>query len=157
MNARAAVLNDLPYIVNLERKFSALGFVGSDTELVHRDRLASPDCAYLVFEIEEAPMGYAILCGLSSSNRSIELKRIVVSDPGRGLGREAVRFAIRMAFQEMSAHRLWLDVYEDNHRARHVYRTLGFVEEGIIRECIWNGSCFQSLVLMSMLEAEQQV
>ena len=154
MNVRAAALSDLPYIISLERKFSALGFVGSDAEPVHRERLGSADSSYFIFELEEAAVGYAILCGLSSVNRSIELKRVVVADPGRGLGREAVRLTLRNAFGEMSAHRLWLDVYEDNHRARRVYRALGFVEEGTIRECVWDGSRFRSLVLMSMLEAE---
>jgi diamine N-acetyltransferase len=154
MTVRTAGLIDLPYILRLEQEFCSLGFVGSDAEELHRHRIASLDCSYLVFELDGATVGFAILCGLNSVNRNIELKRVIVSEPGKGLGREGLRLIVRKAFCEMSAHRLWLDVYEDNERARRVYRALGFVEEGTIRECIWHGSRFRSLVLMSMLEDE---
>jgi len=61
---------------------------------------------------------------------------------------------VNKAFREFCAHRLWLDVYQDNSRARQVYRDLGFVEEGVLRECIQRGEEYRSLVVMSMLEAE---
>ena len=77
-----------------------------------------------------------------------------VSEPGCGTGREALRQVMRMAFSELSAHRLWLDVYSDNRRALRTYRALGFMEEGTMRECIWHGGKFRSLVLMSLLEQE---
>jgi RimJ/RimL family protein N-acetyltransferase len=35
------------------------------------------------------------------------------------------------AFDGFAAHRLWLDVYCDNARARRAYQALGFVEEGM--------------------------
>jgi RimJ/RimL family protein N-acetyltransferase len=61
---------------------------------------------------------------------------------------------IQKAFREFAAHRLWLDVFDDNARARHLYQSLGFVEEGVLRECIRWPDRFRSLVVMSMLEQE---
>ena len=61
---------------------------------------------------------------------------------------------IRMAFAEFGAHRLWLDVFEDNARARHLYKSLGFVYEGTLREAARRGTEFCSLHLMSMLDRE---
>ena len=58
------------------------------------------------------------------------------------------------SFVDLAAHRLWLDVYTDNERARRTYRALGFVEEGTMLDCIWQGGKFRPLVLMSMLESE---
>jgi len=98
--------------------------------------------------------GYVILRGLRSANRCLELKRIVIAEPGRGLGRQVLRAIIDKAFGELAAHRLWLDVYDDNHRARHLYRSLGFVEEGTLRDCIRCEGRYRSLVVMSMLESE---
>ncbi|MDR6227149.1 GNAT family N-acetyltransferase [Desmospora profundinema] len=57
-------------------------------------------------------------------------------------------------FEEQKAHRLWLDVKEHNQRTRHVYQSLDFVEEGVLRECWKNGNQRESLVLMSQLRPE---
>jgi len=53
-----------------------------------------------------------------------------------------------------NAHRLWLDVKSKNARARHLYQSEGFVEEGVMRECLLEDGHFESLVLMSMLRQE---
>lgn len=58
------------------------------------------------------------------------------------------------AFDELAAHRLWLDVFEHNARARHVYRSVGFSEEGVLRECVKQQERYASLVVMSILEDE---
>ena len=134
MKIRSARPADLPYVLMLEKRFSGLGLVGTDTEEVHKQRFDSPDSSYLVFEQDYASVGFVILCGLTSVHRSVELKRVIVAEPGNGLGREGLRLTIRKVFCEIRAHRLWLDVYEDNLRARRAYRALGFVEEGIMRE-----------------------
>lgn len=154
MTLRRAAPDDLPFILRLEQKFRELGFVGGDPEATHQRQLSDPDCMYLVVETEDGPSGYVILRGLQSVNRCVELKRIVIAEPGRGLGRSVLEEILKKAFCELSAHRLWLDVFEDNARARHLYRSLGFVEEGVLRECIQRGREYRSLVLMSILEDE---
>ena len=60
----------------------------------------------------------------------------------------------RFAFEEREAHRLWLDVLEDNQRARGLYLSEGFIEEGRLREAVWTGERHASLVLMAMLASE---
>ena len=154
MRLRPVVPDDLPFVVQLEQRFCELGFVGSDDAGVHQHRLADADCRYYLIEEKGKRAGYVILCGLMSINRCLELKRIVIAEPGYGLGRQVLQAILDEVFGELSAHRLWLDVYEDNHRARHVYRSLGFIEEGILRECIKCGERYRSLVVMSILECQ---
>lgn len=150
---RRAGPEDLDAILGLEERYYRLGFIGHDARAVHEGRMASADARYFAVEGGSCA-GFVILCGVADPNRSIELKRIVVDPPGSGAGRDALRLVIALAFGELGAHRLWLDVYTDNERARRVYRSLGFVEEGTMRECVFDGGRFRSLVLMSMLEAE---
>ena len=154
MNLRPASPDDLPYIVQLEGKFRDLGFIGGDDLATHERQISDPDCAYFVVHTEDGPAGSVILRGLHSKNKSVELKRIVIAEPGQGLGRKVLAEIMRKAFCEHSAHRLWLDTFEDNTRARHVYRSLGFVEEGMLRECVKYEARYRSLVLMSILEHE---
>jgi ribosome biogenesis GTPase len=73
-----------------------------------------------------AMVGYVILSGLRGDSRTVQLLRVVITDKGRGLGREAVRQVKDLAFTEHDAARLWLDVWDHNARARRLYESEGF-------------------------------
>lgn len=172
MTLRTAVPADIPRIVAMERTPGARQFVGQWSEERHRAILAGSDARYLVAEswVSESGIGestvnetepetleaYVILRGLSEESGAIELKRIVVAAPERGLGRKILSEIIRMAFEEFHAHRLFLDVYEDNDRARHLYESLGFMYEGTMRDAARRGETYCNLRLMSMLEEEYE-
>jgi RimJ/RimL family protein N-acetyltransferase len=48
-------------------------------------------------------------------------------------------------------------VVEDNARARHLYTSFGFTEEGIMREATQRDGVWLALVLMSILEHEYRI
>jgi RimJ/RimL family protein N-acetyltransferase len=154
MNFRRASAEDLPYIFGLEQRYRELRYLGGDDAATHQRQLADPDCLYWIVESEGVDAAFVIMRGLQSKNRSVELKRIAVAQPGAGLGRMVLLEVMAKAFGELGAHRLWLDVFVENSRARHVYRSAGFREEGVMRECIRWGDEYRSLVLMSILESE---
>jgi RimJ/RimL family protein N-acetyltransferase len=91
---------------------------------------------------------------LWSAHESVQWRRLVVVDKGRGVGRAAVRLVKQAAFERFGAHRLWLDVMEHNHRAQALYESEGFVREGTLRECLRLGDRFVSLHIMSILSRE---
>lgn len=140
MTLRRASFQDLAFVVALEQKFRGQNLVGADDSETHQQRMNDRDCQYWIAEHGDLPAGHVILRGIQSVDRSVELKRIVISEPGQGLGSMVLRAIMSKVFDELGAHRLWLDVFEHNARARHVYRSMGFVEEGV------DGS----LVVMSM-------
>ncbi len=155
MHLRIAVPDDVLAILRLESSPVARGFVGQWSEERHRTTVVSADARYYVSETERGEIeAYAILRGLREDSRSIELKRIVVGVPERGLGRRVLTEILRIAFEELGAHRLFLDVFEDNARARHLYETLGFKYEGIMRESAHRDGRWFNLHLMSVLESE---
>ena len=58
----------------------------------------------------------------------------------RGLGSEATRLIVDYALDNVGLHRLELEVYAFNPRARHVYERAGFVYEGTRRDALlWDG------------------
>jgi RimJ/RimL family protein N-acetyltransferase len=155
MLLRQATLDDIPAILALERTPMAREFVGQWSEDRHRTTLVCGDARYFVSETEWGEVqAYAILRGINEDSRAIELKRIVVAVPERGLGRRILSELIRIAFRELGAHRLFLDVYEDNARARHLYESLGFQYEGLMRDAARRGDHWCNLCLMSILETE---
>ncbi len=61
---------------------------------------------------------------------------------------------LRHAFETVGLHRVELEVYRFNPRARHVYEKAGFVLEGTKREgLLWDGE-WVDVDLMAMLEAD---
>ncbi len=72
----------------------------------------------------------------------------------KALGRSFSPRRVRRAFGEHHAHRIFLDVFVTNERARHVYEKFGFRKEGIMRDAVYRDGSYHSLVLMSLLESE---
>ena len=95
-----------------------------------------------------------VLTGLDNPDRSIELKRLVVDRKGEGLGRETLRQTKALVFEQLGAHRLWLEVIVGNERAHSLYLSEGFVEEGVHRESLLQDGRFLDLIVMSILAKE---
>lgn len=102
--------------------------------------------------------GEVVLNGLNADNESCGF-RILLQGPrfyGRGLGTEASRLVLGYAFDVVGVHRVELQVYDFNPRARHVYEKLGFVHEGTMRDALrWDGQ-WVDCHLMSMLDSDWQ-
>lgn len=78
----------------------------------------------------------------------------MICNKGNGMGRETLRLIKKFAFEELGAHRLWLDVISKNLRAQNLYKSEGFKEEGVLRECVLYNGNYESLIVMSILENE---
>jgi RimJ/RimL family protein N-acetyltransferase len=155
MKFRNAAAADAPLLCAMEGKPEFRAFVGRWSESEHLYALADPDAAYLIAEDDAGEIvGFAILLGLQSEHKSLELKRLVAATPGRGTGRALLHAAAERAFVQHLAHRLWLDVLTTNDRAQHVYHAFGFRTEGILRDAIYRDGEYHSLVVMSLLAEE---
>lgn len=154
MLLRFANTSDLPEIAALERLPESHLYVGQWTDAQHARAMSGLDARYLVYDEGGHIQAYLILRGFEYGGASIELKRLVVGEPGRGVGRQILSEVLRLVFEEFKAHRLFLDVFEDNARALHLYRSLGFVEEGVMREATERDGKWMNLVLMSLLNRE---
>jgi diamine N-acetyltransferase len=155
MKFRSATQADIAQICALERLPEFRTMVASWPEDQHINMLADPGSAYIVAEDQSGRIaGFAVLQGLLSEHKQVELKRIVVRTPNQGVGRELLTEVADRAFGQYSAHRLFLDVFVTNDRARHVSENFGFRKEGIMRDAIYRDGAYHSLVLMSLLETE---
>jgi diamine N-acetyltransferase len=158
MQFRLAGREDISTIAALEQIPEFQSFVGSWAMEEHLEAFASPDVRYFVAEAANKEIaGFAILRGLASEHHSIELKRIIVKTPGKGLGRQLLQFLLRQVFEEYRAHRFWLDVFETNLRAQHVYQSVGFQRDGLLRDAVCRDGQYYSLFLMSLLENEYRL
>jgi diamine N-acetyltransferase len=152
---RPTTERDLSFVIEIEHEAAKAGVVTPQSRQEHDTYLKNADIRHLIIENGKKAVGYAILAGLLDKNETIELRRIVVAEKGKGYGRKTLRLIKKMAFEEFGAHRLWLDVADFNERARRLYESEGFVEEGVWRECFKaeNGQR-ESLIFMSILRRE---
>ena len=82
-------------------------------------------------------VGEVVLNEWDEGNRSCGFRTLIgAAGRGRGLGTEATRLTIEHGLGPMGLHRISLEVYAFNPRARHVYEKVGFVHEGTGREAL---------------------
>ncbi len=117
----------------------------------------SPD--RLIYSAVDAQTGRAVghgeILSIDRHHRSATLGRILVGPPdarGQGIGEGIVRELLRIAFQELSLHRVALRVYDFNKAAIHCYRKVGFQQEGLLRDVHKFGDQYWSVYVMSILE-----
>jgi len=74
---------------------------------------------------------------------------------GHGYGTEVTRLVVDYALGDIGLHRVSLEVFDHNPRARHVYETCGFVVEGRLRDALlWEGTRHDALT-MAILKSDQ--
>jgi RimJ/RimL family protein N-acetyltransferase len=94
-------------------------------------------------------VGEVVLNDWDSGNRSCGF-RIILGPCGRdrGLGTESVRLIVGHGFEQLQMHRIALEVYSHNVRARRVYEKVGFVAEGVLRDALrWGDEWFDATVM----------
>ncbi len=80
-------------------------------------------------------VGESVLNDLDEPDLSCGFRIWIAGATGRGLGTEAVRLSVAHAFAE-GLHRVELEVYDFNPRARRVYEKVGFQLEGTRRQAL---------------------
>jgi RimJ/RimL family protein N-acetyltransferase len=131
---------DLDFVMALERDPENSPFVGQWSRAEHQDAIARSDREHWILErpAERARLGFAITYDLRAAGHGVYLKRIVVAEKSRGVGRRAVARLAERAFREHGASHLWLRVRPENARAQRAYAALGFaaipVDDALRRE-----------------------
>jgi diamine N-acetyltransferase len=155
---RPATAADIAWLVGQEHRGDFAAFIHRWPPEDHLRNLADADKRYFIAEDETRErLGFVILAGIASLDRNIEIVRMAVLDPGRGTGKPFLLGVLDRAFKQLGARRLWLDVFEDNGRARGMYEAAGFHEDGTLRQSALKADGRQGiLVVMSLLAAEYQ-
>jgi RimJ/RimL family protein N-acetyltransferase len=73
---------------------------------------------------------------------------------GQGIGKFSTQAAIEHGFNNLNLNRIYLYVLTENNRAQAVYRSVGFKEEGILRQALFKSGKYTDLLLMSIIRDE---
>ena len=154
---KEATKADIDFIVRQEAREEIGEWLLPATKQDHLAWRRDPDYRYeILFNEEEQPLGYAIIKGFENPHQSLELMRIAVATPGKGIGKPFLTKLVDRAFTEWGAHRFWLDLFDDNMRAEKLYRKVGFHPEGILRESVKKDGKWRSQKIMSVIAPSPQ-
>jgi diamine N-acetyltransferase len=132
-------------LARLQRRFDA-------GEFDNTDRLLQ-----LVIETEGTLIGAMVLRNEENLPSRSATFGIIIGDRAyldRGYGTEASTLLLDYAFAVLGYHKVNLDLFEYNARARAMYEKLGFVLEGRRRENHWSRGRFWDDILMGVTAEE---
>lgn len=115
---------ELPRICEMEQG-EARNFIIPYSLERHHAEFAKPGISYKSIFHGDELIGFLILA-VDSDARSVEFRRIVVSEPSRGYGKKVLHMIDEICRREFRRTRVWLDVFETNERARRLYEQCGY-------------------------------
>ena len=128
---RPATAQDMPFVRGLWTAPDAARFLVAPDEDEIETRTASGDL--LIWTAAGQPAGFATVTQWLP--RVWSIPALAVQDRRAGQGLAMTRAVLDEMFHVRNAHRVGLDVTVDNTGALALFSTLGFVTEGVWREC----------------------
>jgi RimJ/RimL family protein N-acetyltransferase len=155
INIRKTKEKELDFVINLESRPENRKNVFQWTKEQHKKIIVDKDTLHLIIEDKNGnKVGYAIVAGLKSKNKSIELRRIVISEKNKGFGTEFLNLMKKYTFEDLKYHKLWLDFFDTNTKVENLYKRNGFKHEGVLRDKYFYDNRYITMVVMSILEDE---
>lgn len=149
-----ALRNDESTWINLGNPFPVKpGLQKKWLESIH----GSLDKTYLAAEVQEgALVGMVRMDEYDPVNRSIRVGVDVLPEKRRqGYGTAIYHALLDYLTSHLNIHRIWLLVLDSNKAAQKLYRNVGFVQEGRMREAVWRNGKYQDYLLMSVLSRDR--
>ena len=155
INIVKATEADIETIIELESHKDNRAFLWIGTYEEHKAEIADKNHLLLVFKLKENSIiiGFALI-RLDYKSHIFELRRIAISEKGKGYGKEVMIALIKYAFEEKDTNRFWLDVYPDNIIGINLYEGLGLHCEGILRQNYKSERGYLDQIIYSMLKSE---
>lgn len=163
---RETVFDDCKYFAEWENRPEVTEFFTMDegrtyeqivTEYVRYGLDPSKMQFTITLKPEDKPIGKIYLSRIDRAYDSLDITRIYIADVDnrcKGYGEEALRLILEYAFINLHMERVTIDHFEKNKVAASLYETIGFKNEGLMRNAGKKNGKYVNLQLKSMLRAE---
>jgi len=123
---RKTKIEDLDKLYQIGIQEHSKPFLSSKTMVDYKREFKDKNTTYLsVVNTSNIILGYIIL-SKNQSRSSIQLKRILISIESFGIGQDTLSRLEQYCLNTMGIKHIWLDVYDNNHKAIHIYEKLGY-------------------------------
>lgn len=105
---------------------------------------------------KDQPIGDMAMMEIDHQNQNATVRIAIFKKEylGNGYGTEAMSVLLDYGFNILNLHRVDLEVFAFNKRARKSYEKLGFKQEGIMRDKLFYDGEFHDAILMGVLKEE---
>lgn len=150
---RETLAEDAAFIRRLFCLPHVRAFLNTPSRQIIVATLEDPNAESYVIEDAGEPVGNFVMC---THGFLVDFQSLAVTKRGRGAGTFVLRWGLRRAFDELQAHRVFLEVREDNVGTRRLCERLGFSQEGVYRDGFRDERTgeFRNLVPYAMLERD---
>jgi RimJ/RimL family protein N-acetyltransferase len=148
---READEEDIPFIVELFAMPHAAAVLNAPGAEMVEAALDDPNNESYIIEDDGEPAGHFLL---KNYEWLVEFSILIAREPRRGLGRFALDWGLRHAFDELRAHRIFAEVRASNAVTRALLERLGFECEGRYRDGFRDqtSGTYEDLLPYGMLE-----
>ena len=157
LNIDEAVKEEIDEIIEIESHKENRDYLWIGTVEEHKAEIADPNHMLLLFHDKKDgdTKGYALI-RLDFKSHIFEIRRIAITDKGKGYGKESMIGLINYAFENTDTNRLWLDVYPDNEIDIKLYQSLGMHCDGILRQNYLSERGYLDQIIYSLLKNEYE-
>ena len=153
---------DLPFIHDLDNERHTMAFwfeepYESLDELtnLYNKHIHDDNERRFVIDINKKFAGIVELVNINFIHRTSEIQIIVKSDfRGSGLAKSAMLKGLDYAFNILNMHKIYLFVDTENHKALHIYKDVGFIQEGILRQHFFVEGEYRDSIFMGIFKDE---
>jgi diamine N-acetyltransferase len=108
-----------------------------------------------VIDVDDRFAGIIELVNINFIHRNTEIQIIIKSEfQGLGLAKIAMSKGIDYAFNVLNMYKIYLYVDVENHKALHIYKDLGFIQEGILRRHFFVEGTYHDSLIMGIFRSE---
>jgi diamine N-acetyltransferase len=103
------------------------------------------------------PIGFVGLSNISKHNKNTDLFIAIGEDEyrGKGIGKIAMNWIIDYGFNKLKLHKINLGVIKNNIPAVNLYKSLGFIVEGDMKDEVFYNGHFYDFLSMAIFNRNQ--
>ena len=163
-----AYTKDLPLKVEAEYKTFLEGlwkehapencrFTWTNTKEEHEKELDDPNVLTLAIKAkDDRRIVGDVIIDLDYESEWFEIKRLSMKEKNRGYGRETITALTKYAFEELKMNKVWFEAYPDNQVGRHLYESMKFHVDGVLRQHHKTPRGILDQIQYSMLKGEYE-
>lgn len=106
---------------------------------------------------DSKPIGLIGLSNINKTNKNADLFIAIGNDEyrGKGNGKIAMKWIINYGFKKLKLHKINLGVIKDNIPAVKLYKSLGFVVEGKMKDEVCHKGIFHDFLSMALFKSKK--
>jgi len=162
---RSHRISDIPYRViwlNNPNVNQYIGeFSGQKTTLAKQKAwfnkyLKDKNKKFFTISYGKIPIGFMGLSRIDKINHNADAFIAIGDDKyrGKGFGKIAMQYLVKFGFKKLGLHKISLGVFEKNKPAVKLYKKLGFVTEGILKDDVFFAGEYHNQILMAIFSKE---